>query len=50
MKGVEDEKLSSILATSLIQLKQQEEGIVVEIPEPSSKEEKVLGNDDYDTD
>ncbi len=43
--GVEDEKLTPFLSISLIRLKQQKEGAVVEMPEPGSKEEKVW---DYD--
>ncbi len=35
--GVEDEKLTPFLAISLIRLKQQKEGVVVEMPEPGSK-------------
>ena len=45
--GVEDEKLTPFLAISLIRLKKQREGIVVEMPEPGSNEEKVWGSDDY---
>ncbi len=45
--GVEDEKLTPFFAISLICLKQQREGVVVEMPESGSEEEKVWGNDDY---
>ncbi len=31
-------------------MKQQREGIVVEMPKPGSKEEKVWGSDDYNAD
>ncbi len=46
--GVDDEKLTPFLAISLIWLKKQKEGIVIEMPVPGSKEEKVWGSDDYD--
>ncbi len=46
--GVEDEKLTHLLAISLIRQKLQKEGIVIEMPEPSSEEEKVLGSDEYE--
>ncbi len=46
--GVEDEKLTPFLAILLIWLKQQREGIVVEMPVPGSNEEKVWGSNDYD--
>ncbi len=38
------------LAVLLIRLKQQREGIMVKMPEPSSKEEKVWCSYDYNTD
>ncbi len=41
VEGVKDEQLTPFLAISLIQMKQQKEGIVVEMPEPGSKQEKV---------
>ncbi len=46
--GVEDEKLTPFLAISLMSLKQQKEGVVVEMPELGSKKEKVWGSEDYD--
>ncbi len=46
--GVDDEKITPFLAIPLIRLKQQKEGVVVEMPEPGSKEEKVWGSNDYD--
>ncbi len=46
--GVEDEKLTPFLAISLIWLKKQKEGIVIEMPVPGSKEEKVWGSADYE--
>ncbi len=46
--GVEDEKLTPFLTISFIQLKLQKKEIVVEMPDPGSKEEKVWGSDDYD--
>ncbi len=48
IEGVEDEKLTPFLAISFIWLKHQREGIIVEMPEPSSKEEKVWDSDDFD--
>ncbi len=45
--GVDDEKLTPSIAISLIRMKQQKEGIVVEMPEPGSEEKKVWGSDDY---
>ncbi len=48
VEGVEDEKLTPFLAILYIRLKQQTEGILVDMPEPSSEEEKVWGSDDYD--
>ncbi len=41
IEGVEDEKLTPFFAMLLIWLKQQKEGIVVEIPESGSEEENV---------
>ncbi len=35
VQEVEDEKLTPLLAILSIQLKQQEEGVAVEMPEPS---------------
>ena len=46
--GVEDENLTPFSAISLIQLKKQKEGIIIEMPVPGSKDEKVWGSDDYD--
>ena len=48
VEGVEDEKLTPFLAILLIRQKQQKEGIVIEMPAPSSNEEKVWGSDNYD--
>ncbi len=44
--GLKMKNLLLFLQISLDQLKQQKEGIVVEMPEPGSKEEKVWGSDD----
>ncbi len=46
--GVEDKKLTPILAISLIRLKRQKKGAVVQMSHPGSKEEKVWGSDEYD--
>ncbi len=46
--GVEDKKLTPLLAILLIRQTQQKEGIVIEMPGPGSNEEKVWGSDDYD--
>ncbi len=46
--GVENEKLTPFSAISLISQKPQKEGIVIEMTEPGSEEEKVWGSDDYD--
>ncbi len=43
---VKDKKLT-FLAILLIRQKQQKEGIVIEMPDPGSNEEKVWGSDDY---
>ncbi len=48
LEGREDENLTPFLAISFIQLKQQNEGLVVAIPETGSKEENCWGSDDYD--
>lgn len=46
-EGDEGEILTPFLAISLIQKKQQSEGVIMEMPEPGSEEEKVLvANDD----
>ncbi len=50
VEGVEDAKLSPFLALSSIQQKQQREGILVKKSEPCSKEEKLCGSDDNNTD
>ncbi len=50
VEGVEYEQLTPFIAISLIRLKQQKEGIVIEMPEPGSKEEKVWGCDGYNND
>ncbi len=50
MEGVEDEKLTIFLAILFIWPKQQREGIMIEMPEPGSKEEYIWGSYDYDTD
>ncbi len=49
VEGVEDEKLTPCLAILLTWLKNQSEGIIVEMPKPGSEEEKVCGSDDCDT-
>ncbi len=47
VEGEEDEKLTPFLAILLIRKKQQKEGIVIEMPERGSNEEKVWGSDNY---
>ncbi len=49
IEGVEDEQLTPFLSKSFIWMKQQKEGVSVEMPEPGSKEEKVWGSDNYDS-
>ncbi len=41
------QKTQSFLAILLIRQKQQKEGIVIEMPETGSNEEKVWGSDNY---
>ncbi len=47
VEGVEDEKLNPFVAILLVSLTQQKAGVVVEMPEHGSNEEKVWGSDDH---
>ncbi len=47
VEGIEDENLPLFLAVLLIWQKQQKEGMMIEMSESGSKDEKIWGSFDY---